>query len=177
MKITGDFDTRPVGTFGKSHGLKGEIVLNIDNDAFTPEAGHFIFAIVDGGLQVPYRIAGVRTIKGDVVVLNLDDVNHDDTAAFCGLTATAPVDDCPEEISDDDVFYLEDLEGFEAFDGDRHLGTITDIDDSTMNVLINIATPDGRTIIVPAAEELINELDTENKTVVFDLPQGLADLN
>lgn len=177
MNTPGDFDTRHVGTFGKSHGLKGELVLNIDTDGYMPEPGRFIFAVRDGGLQVPYRITGCRTIKGDVTTVSLDNVDHDATSGFNGLEATAPKADFDEDTADDDIFYLEDLEGFEAYDGETHLGTVSDVDTSTMNVLIHIATPQGRSIIVPGVEELIDELDTDNKTVVFSLPQGLTDLN
>lgn len=177
MRTPGDFDTQSAGTFGKTHGLKGEIVLSIDTPAYEATAGRFIFAVHDGELQVPYLIESVRTIKDAVTVVKLKDVDYDAAGTFNGLQATAPREDFNDEDEDDDNFYLEDLVGFSAYDGDKFLGEVTAIDDSTSNVLVNIRSEAGRDILVPATEELIHAIDIDSKCVTFALPEGLTELN
>ncbi|MDE6225016.1 MAG: hypothetical protein K2M25_02640, partial [Muribaculaceae bacterium] len=59
---------------------------------------------------------------------------------------------------------------------DTPLGIIEDVDDSTANVLLIVKTTDGSTIYVPLADELINALDTDSKTVDVTLPDGIKDL-
>lgn len=81
---------------------------------------------------------------------------------------------------DDDEFYLEDLIGFavgaeETGSGRRFEGTLADFYDSDTNPLFELE-GDGRTVLVPAAEEFIAHIDFEGRTVHFILPEGLLDL-
>ena len=177
MRTKGDFDTVTIGSFGKTHGLKGEIVLNLETEAYEVTPEHFVFAIRDGGLQVPYRVESTRTIKDGVIVVKLKDVTYEEASDFNGLPATAPSADVVDDSNEDDIFYLEDLIGFRAYDGDTELGEIIEVDDSTWNVLLRIRTTEGRDILVPANEELIAGLDTETRNVIFSLPEGLVELN
>ena len=55
------------------------------------------------------------------------------------------------------------------------LGAITDVDESTINVLLQIDHK-GKEILLPAAEELILSADHENKTLTVSVPEGLLDL-
>ena len=55
------------------------------------------------------------------------------------------------------------------------LGKITDVDETTINVLLQIDHK-GNEILLPAAEELITSADHENKTLRVSVPEGLLDL-
>ena len=55
------------------------------------------------------------------------------------------------------------------------LGKITDVDDSTINVLLQIDY-NGKNILLPAAEELVKEVDYEQKKMFVSLPEGLLAL-
>ena len=52
------------------------------------------------------------------------------------------------------------------------MGRIARIDDATANLLFELE--DGR--LVPAAEELVEDVDMERKEVRVSLPEGLFDL-
>lgn len=86
------------------------------------------------------------------------------------------------EDDGDDEFYLEDLIGFavhctQAGDGRAAPaeGTVTDYYDSDANPLFELEI-DGRTVLVPAAEEFIAHIDFEGRTIRMVLPEGLLDL-
>jgi 16S rRNA processing protein RimM len=55
------------------------------------------------------------------------------------------------------------------------IGEIVDIDDSTMNTLF-VLEKDGEEILIPAQEEFIADIDHDEQTIIFDLPQGLVSL-
>jgi 16S rRNA processing protein RimM len=53
------------------------------------------------------------------------------------------------------------------------LGEIVAIDDQTENVLF-IVDRDGEELLIPAADDLILEIDDEAQTIRMDLPAGLV---
>lgn len=55
------------------------------------------------------------------------------------------------------------------------IGTVTDVDTSTVNTLFVIEREDEE-LLIPAQEEFILEIDRENKTIAMQLPEGLLDL-
>ena len=55
------------------------------------------------------------------------------------------------------------------------LGKITDVDESTINVLLSVD-HEGEELLIPAAEELITDADHEARTLTVSLPDGLLEL-
>ena len=67
--------------------------------------------------------------------------------------------------------------GFEAtFEGHEESGKITDFEESDWNPLFIIEIA-GREVMVPAADDFIVEYSPSGRTVHFELPDGLLDLN
>ena len=171
----------PLGHLCKPHGVKGELAAALDIDVCgDADLPPHIFALLDG-LLVPFTLSGVRPKSSETILLTLKGIDSEDEAA---KLAGAPVfiekqalpDDGAAEGDDDDVVYLEDLDGYSVYDGDTLVGTITGYDDSTDNVLFTITTPGGADILVPAADDLIYEIDENNSIVRMSLPKGLLDL-
>lgn len=167
-----------VGRFNKPHGVKGELSAIFDYDIFGHGArpGH-IFVMLDG-LLVPFSLSTIRPKSAETVLLTLKGIGDESEAS---VLAGAPIFIEKELLpqyggEDDDVVYLEDLVGYSVYDGDNKLGSITGYDDSTDNVLFTIEDGNGNEMLVPAADELIDEIDEENAIVRMSLPQGLADL-
>jgi len=164
-----------VGVFGKPHGIKGEISASLDFDGIELVEGEFVFAYIDG-LAVPFRILSVRT-KGSAYLLTLKGINDEKSAALLSNKALLMPD---IELNDDDSdqIYLEDLIGFTIIDDGHTVGEITDYDEPTAdNPLFVVELPQGDTMLVPANDELICDINFESKTIEMNLPQGLVDLN
>jgi 16S rRNA processing protein RimM len=53
------------------------------------------------------------------------------------------------------------------------LGEIVAVDDSTMNVLFSIETPDGDEILLPAHEEFMVKLEKKKRHLTVEVPDGL----
>ncbi len=86
-----------------------------------------------------------------------------------------------ERDDESDEFRLEDLIGFRleclAPGGKKKVaaGTVTDFYDSDTNPLFE-AEIDGRTLLIPIAEEFIASIDFERRRLKMVLPDGLLDL-
>ena len=146
---------RRIGVFGKPTGYKGDIVLMSDGIADVG-ADMFVFVSEDG-LPVPWHLTAVRA-KGEDYVVHIKDIDSDTDA-------------------DESELLYTDLIGYRLLDDGEELGTITDVDDSTENVVFEVECPDGKNILVPAADDFIEEIDTTEKIIRMSLPAGLTDLN
>lgn len=164
-----------IGSFGKPHGIKGEISASLDFDGIELSEGDFVFAGIDG-LDVPFRVLAVRT-KGSGYLLTLKGIDDEKSAA---LLANKPLKMSDIELDDEasDQIYLEDLIGYTVTDGDQTVGKISGYDEPTAdNPLFVVELPQGDTVLIPANDELICDIDFDRKTIEMDLPAGLIDLN
>ncbi|MDE6117922.1 MAG: ribosome maturation factor RimM [Duncaniella sp.] len=168
------------GKFNKPHGIKGEISVTIDLDVDL-ECVRCIIIPVDG-IYVPFFIENVRPKNGETFLVTLDGVNNEEKAqyfanrAFYILATDLP--DENDEDSDEDGFYAADLIGYTLEDVTAgKIGIVTDINDSTQNVLFIITTDNGSEVFVPVVDEFITNIDPDKKLICTSLPEGIIDLN
>lgn len=176
-----------VAKVGKSFGTQGELTINLYDtfpSDFTIEEPLFVY--IDN-LAVPLFLDHFerRGKSGGVVTFADFDTAHRASELigkelFMGLEEELlglTSEEDREEFSDDDELYLEDFVGFRAtFEGSDVEGEITDFEDSDWNPLFIIEI-NGKEIMVPAVDDFIVEYSPSGRTVHFDLPEGLLDLN
>ena len=81
-------------------------------------------------------------------------------------------------FDDPDAELTADFVGFRIVDSSLgEIGTVTDIDDTTANVLFVVGTDAGDTVYIPVAEEFIDAIDDDRQVIETTLPDGLVDLN
>ena len=113
------------------------------------------------------------------MLLSIDGINDENEAAkICGQPVYALTDELPhDEYDDDEGFYMSDLIGFQLKDTDGDVvGTVTGYDDSTSNTLLIIEDKAGVSRYVPMADELVEEFDPDNQSIMLNLPKGLFEL-
>ena len=165
-----------IGRFGKPHGIKGGLSAIIPDADIEPSDLPCIFVELDG-LMVPFFILSSRTKGAESVLLTLEGIDSQEQAArFTNKAIFARPDDLPDTEDDGEGFYLDDLTGFTIVSDGKETGVISDFDDSTDNYLFVVDTPAGSEILIPASPDLIQEIDTETKTIYMNLPLGLIDL-
>lgn len=168
-------DVFKIGQFAKPHGIKGEIALVTNSDVFDDSEDPYVICEMDG-IFVPFFIEEYRYKSDSVILVKLVNVDDEKTA---------------REFSNREVYYSldevdeEDLVGemtWDSFIGYRvedetigEIGEIVNVDESTMNVLLQIDYK-GEELLLPAAEELILSADYENRKLVVSVPEGLLDL-
>lgn len=169
-----------IGTIVKLHGLKGEMNVSV-RDAVFDEVKKCPYLVVQiDGIFIPFFIESYRWKGSTSMLLKFEGVDTLEKAEeFCGMTLyfdrrcfTA------KEAKAYDAQVEEDkgLIGYRIEDatlGD--LGEITDINDMTANILF-IVDHDGEELMIPAAEDLIRNIDDDAKVILMDLPAGLVNM-
>lgn len=164
-----------IGQFAKPHGIKGEISLVTNCDLFDDVEDPCIICEMDG-ILVPFFIEEYRYKTDTVMLVKLENVDDEKAAReFTNREVFFLLEDADEEDLVGDMSW-DSFIGYAVID-ERHgeLGKITDVDETTINVLLQID-HHGNELLLPAAEELITTADHENKTLRVSVPEGLLDL-
>lgn len=164
-----------IGQFAKPHGIKGEISLVTNCDLFDDVEDPCVICEMDG-ILVPFFIEEYRYKTDTVMLVKLENVDDEKTAReFTNREVFFPLD----AVDGDDLvgdMSWDSFIGYTVIDRQHdELGKITDVDEKTINVLLQID-HNGEELLLPAAEELILSADHENKTLQVALPEGLLDL-
>jgi len=160
-----------IGRIGKPHGISGEVFFYFDDDIFDRVEAEYLVLKIDG-ILVPFYMEEYRFRKGSVALVKFCDVNSVERAME--LTNTEVFFPRALAESEDESPTLVFLIGFSLIDAKtgETVGTITDINDSTANILFELN--DGR--LIPASDELIRNIDTEHEEIVMHIPDGLLSL-
>ena len=168
-------DVYKIGKIGKPHGVKGELTLFFDDDVFDRVEAEYLVLCVDG-ILVPFYMDDWRFKTGETALVKFTDIDTKEAASE--LTGCEVF--FPKHLSDreEDDLTWDEIKGFEVVDANHgNIGNVVSIDGSTVNVIMEVETAKGNIILVPANENLIKEVDPENRRIVVDLPDGLVDLN
>lgn len=164
-----------IGQFAKPHGIKGELSLLTQSDLFEEAEEPYVVCDMDG-ILVPFFVEEYRYKTDSVILLKLEDVNSEEEARpFVNKEVFYPLDKVDQEHLVGEMTW-DSFVGYAVIDehlGD--LGVITAVDESTLNVLLQVD-HQGEELLIPAAEELITAVDHEAHRLEVNLPEGLLDL-
>lgn len=161
-----------IGRLGKAHGVKGEVTMMFTDDAFDRVDCDCLILMIDG-ILVPFFIEEYRFRSGETALVKFEDVDTQQRAAAltgCDVYFLRRLAD--EET--DGVITWSRIVGFDvvnAADG-RKVGKIGNIDETTENVLLELE--DGT--LIPAADDMIEEVDMAERTISLTIPDGLLEL-
>jgi len=167
-----------IGSFNQPHGIKGELNAAIFENVAVEDLSCIILDI--DGIFVPFFITGIRPRGARSYLVTVEGIDSEhDASAIANKRIYALKDEARQLLTDDnaDGFYVEDLIGFGISTPDGTLnGTVADIDDSTENILFIVKADDGKTHLIPVADEFITEIDADNRQIIMALPDGLLDI-
>lgn len=164
-----------IGKLGRPHGVRGEISFLFSDDIFDVVDCDYLVVDIDG-ILVPFFIEEYRFKGNETALMKFEGVDTQDSArALTGSLVYFPrcLAGGKEETS------WEEIIGYrlvDAHDG-KVLGEIRSIDDSTINVLFEMVTAEGREVLIPASGQLIKKVDKQEREIVMDIPEGLLELD
>ena len=164
-----------IGTIGRIHGVKGEVAIHITDDIFDRVDADFLFLEVEG-LLVPFFIDEYRFKSDTTVLMKFCDIDDADRASsLTGSDVYFPRDLVEE--SDGELTWNE-MVGFTIIDSNTQqvVGEITHVDLTTINTLFEVKTTDGKSILIPAADELVDDVDRKARAITMHVPKGLIEL-
>ncbi len=159
-----------IAKVSKSNGTEGELIFSFLN--FAPEDLSIevpIFIIFDG-LSVPFFIDKIQ-VKGKRAYVKLIGINNLSSAEeLVGKDVYMNNEDIDEEADEDN---LNDLIGFMIEDQQhRAIGEITSFEDIPNNLCVYVKIGDEEHLL-PLNEDLILNIDIENKKITMNIPIGL----
>ncbi len=158
----------------KTHGIKGEISIRIDADTpLTYRNISFFFLKIRNGL-VPFFIQKLN-IQHDKAIVKLQDLDTIEKAAeLSGLDIFLPLEMLPKLKGN--KFYYHEVPDFKVVDSKFGLvGTIEKVLEYPGQAIFQILN-NGREVLIPIRDELIEKVDRRSKTVFITAPEGLIDL-
>ena len=155
------------GVVRKTHGTHGELFCSLLGEALFDADPEWVILRVEG-ILVPFRLMDCRS-KADGVLLQLEDVDSGkDALRYVGCEVYVQKKDLPAGYASG--LSAETLVGFEVVEQMRgRLGVVTDVDDSTLNVLCRLDSG----FVFPVHEDFVVDLDEDRKRLVVSLPEGL----
>lgn len=164
-----------IGTFNKPHGVRGELSFTFTDDVFDRGESPYLVCCIEN-IYVPFFIEEYRFKSGSTALLKLIDIENEiDARAFTNLEVFYPKKfyiENEEEATPDDYFI-----GYTVNEVEHGvLGEVTAIDDSTINALFVVTTPEERELLIPIQEEFVRAIDEEARVIHMELPDGLLEL-
>ena len=164
-------DTYKIGSLTRTHGIEGEISMNFTDDVWDRADADYLFLEVDG-IQVPFFLEGWRFRSDSVALLKFQDIDtSEDAREFVGCDVYFPHDLTPEPDENEELTWMH-FTGWKLIDNNSSFEGIIDyVEDSTVNTIFCIGDK-----LIPATEDFIEKIDSNERIVFTSLPEGLLDL-
>lgn len=164
-----------VGKIVKKYSFKGELLVKLDTD----EPKQFlemesVFVEKHKNL-IPFFIEALSLHKSELLRVKFEEVNSEEDAdSLLGSELYLPLDLLPQLSGN--TFYYHEIIGFTVNDVNfGPVGTISGVNDSTAQALFEIER-DGKQILIPISDEIIDKVDRKAKTIHIQAPEGLIDI-
>jgi len=158
---------RIIGFLAKSHGIDGTMVLRIYGDTEKiPVEKEFLFVSIDK-TKIPFFIENIR-ISGDIAFIKFEGIDSEEKTSLLREKEVYAALESGHDEFDPGI-----LIGYTLLDKSSGISsTITDFTEKSKNPLFTVIYR-GKEYLVPVNNDLLIEVDTENKTVVMNLPDGI----
>lgn len=164
-----------LGKVAKKYSFKGEVLVYLDTDE--PELYtelESMFVEMNGHL-VPFFIERSSLHREKFLRTQFEDMDSEEDAdTIVGKDVYLPLTMLPK--LEGNKFYYHEVVGFDAIDQRLgNFGTILRISDNGVQALFEVQ-KDEAVILIPLIDEFIIEVNRENKSILFNTPEGLIDL-
>jgi len=164
-----------LGKIVSKHSFKGEVLVKLDTD----EPGIYenmesVFVSIGNNL-VPFFIEKCYLHKSNLLRIRFEDVSTEqDADRIMGSHLYLPLEFLPKLSGN--KFYYHEIIGFQVMDKDHgYIGIIKGVNDSVSQALLEVE-KDSKQLLIPVADNIIDKVDRDNKTLYVTTPEGLVDL-
>ncbi len=184
---------RVVGRVKDAHGLKGELWIVLfagqadwlesmeDEGVFRLSKKESLAGLSEAELQ-SFPIKNVREHKNGIIAMSPAIKDRTAAEGFKGHFLAIPNDYLVAE--EGESYFLSEIEGFRVLEEKREIGTIVGFSHNGAQDLLIVSLVKGARdgvkakdqIEIPFVEELVTEVDEEEKSIHVDLPNGLIEV-
>ena len=160
-----------IARIGAAHGVRGAVKLwTFTEDPFAVKA-YGPLLTKDGARS--FEVATAREAKGHLVATLKGIATREDAERLNGLELYIAREKLPD--TDDDEYYHADLIGLAAVTAaDAPIGRVIAIHNFGAGDIIEIAPPQGATLLLPFTSAVVPTVDLANRRVVIELPDEIA---
>lgn len=166
-----------VGKIVNTHGIRGELKIISTTDF--PElrfakGSQLIFVEGDSGRRETATVESAREHKGMFIVRFKEWDNINQVEQYKGWAAKVDEEDLAE--LDEDEYYFHEIIGCAVMtvEGEK-LGEIKEILTPGANHVWVVKRPKGKDVLIPVIDEVVKEVDVEEKRVIVELMEGLLE--
>ena len=165
-------DVYRIGRIGKSHGVSGEVDMHFDDDVFDRVEADYVVLEIDG-ILVPFFFEEYRFRNDATAIVKFEGVDSEQRARELTHAEVFFPRNLADEAGDNPSLAM--LVGYRLIDevSQKEVGKIKSVDDTTINILFEVTNAEGTDILIPAADELIKEINTRERLIIMNIPQGL----
>ena len=180
-------DVYIIGTLTRTHGVRGEVAFQFTDDVWDRIEADYLFLRLDG-LLVPFFLEEWRFRSDTTALLKFEDIDDANAAArLVGADVCFPKALTPSEVDEEHLTW-QMFTGFEVWRraalvqegetaSDAYLGTVSAVLDQTANVLLEVRTPEGDSILIPGHEDFVLHADHRERRLFVSVPDELLTLN
>ena len=164
-----------LGKITKKYSFKGELIISLDTDE--PEIYKnlkTVFININGRL-IPYFIEKSKSQKKATLRVKFEDINSEEEAlSVINKEVYLPLENLPELKGK--KFYYHEIIGYNVVDTNHgNIGIIIKVEDKTSQSIFIIKN-NGKEILIPVNDNIIQMINRKNKTIHITAPNGLIDL-
>lgn len=164
-----------IGRIGKPHGVKGELSFHFDDDVFDRVNADYIVLDMED-ILVPFFIDEYRFRSDETALIKFTDINTGEQAReLTGHDIYFPRALADEADGTSSAAQMIGFSIIHAGNG-KNIGKLKAVDNSTINTLFEIETPEGQEVLIPATGDLVKAIDTDSQTITMHIPEGLPGL-
>ena len=161
-----------IGQIVNTFGIKGMVKVK----PFTDDIGRFdelkTVYVEKNSTQTEYEIEEVKYHK-DMVLIKFKGIDKVEQAEILRNSYLTVSRDSVEKL-EEGRYYIVDLLGLEVYTDEQILlGTLEDIFNTGSNDIYVVKDKQGKQILLPAIQDVIKQIDIENKKIIVHLLPGL----
>ncbi len=162
-----------VGKIVKTHGVNGEVIVELDNPAILEDTTEPVVLEIEG-LRVPFFIEQAKAVSAQRARIQFDCTRTEQrakTLVGCRVFVSPDLlDDTDNEFSSPSA-----LVGFNVIDKQHgNIGAIQSIDNLNINPIIVVG---DKELLIPFHPEFVTKIDFRKRQVKVSIPEGLLNLN
>lgn len=163
-----------IGRVVKSHGIRGEVVVELTTDE--PEIRFAIGEVLhgkQGNKEHELKIKSTRMHQGRMLIKFEEIPDRTQADSLRGTKFWA----APLETDDDEEgFYDHELEGLKVIHNGEEIGEVTGVMHGPAGEILEVALNNKKEALIPFVHAIVPEVDLDAGTVAITPPEGLLDL-
>lgn len=163
-----------LGHITKPFGYKGELYAFLDTDEPEKYAGLRAVFLLEGDEYIPYMIESLELRGGKNAVIKFLDVDGEEAKSMVKMEMYLPLSELPPLTGN--KFYYHEVIGFKVVDKEKgDIGICKDFVDISSQCIM-VVEFEEKEILLPAVDDVFEEVDRENKVLHVAAPEGLIDI-